>query len=217
MQESVFFQPQVGAEAKIELIDWHGTKAIRKLRIPKAYRDQSLDRRLRERRTKEEARILHEAKLARVNCPNLFFADPGNSEIVMEYIEGLHLFNTSLIQKKFGNILGWYEILGKYVGKLHSKNIIHGDLTTKNVIVTGDRLFLIDFGLSFISERGEDRGEDLHLLKQVLRSTNELSFSRRAFDSAIKGYASIVGEKRTKEVLSKVAEISRRGRYARVD
>ena len=48
---------------------------------------------------------------------------------------------------------------------------MHGDLTTKNAIIHGDRLVLIDFGLSFISDRLEDRGEDIHLLKQAIKSS----------------------------------------------
>src|SRR5947209_4739393 len=164
------FRPRLGAEALVELVNWDGCEAIRKVRIAKSYRDSELDRRLRSRRTKEEARILHLAKIAGVRGPDALFADPQKSEIIMSYIAGCHLKDiiSALSGKEKRSI---FERLGVFTGLLHGRNIIHGDLTTKNILLIGKKLFLFDYGLSFCSERTEDRAEDLHLLKQALSAS----------------------------------------------
>lgn len=216
---------KIGAEARIDLIDWQGQRAISKTRIPKTYRNGTLDQRLRTRRTKEETEILLLAKLARVDCPKVFFVDPKKSEIVMEYIDGELLkdveakYQTSNSRQIDANLSNSYITVGKYAARLHQSNIIHGDLTTKNVIiVTGEnRLVLIDFGLSFYSERIEDRAEDLHLLKQALMSTTSSRRAKTAFDLATRGYRIEAGQGRTRQILRKISEIEKRGRYARVD
>jgi TP53 regulating kinase and related kinases len=205
------FSTKKGAEAKIELTDWFGTKAISKMRIPKAYRDPELDQMLRSRRTKEEVEILHAAKLAGVDTPEVYFADPRASEIIMEYVEG------PLLKDIKDTELHLFRILGEYAARLHGKGIIHGDLTTKNVIIFGKRLVLIDFGLSFISERIEDKAEDLHLLKQALKSSDLISVASKKFGNVLEGYQSISGKTVCERIVKQIGEIELRGRYARVD
>ncbi|MDH2901131.1 MAG: KEOPS complex kinase/ATPase Bud32 [archaeon] len=219
---STEFVPIIGAEARIDIIDWHGKRAVCKARIPKTYRNEKLDHWLRTKRTREEAEILHRAKLLGVDCPALYFADPEKTELVMEYVQGVLLRDFKGVgagAKKVNesSLSGLYFVLGKYAAKLHSGNLIHGDLTTKNVIITQDnRLVLIDFGLSFISERIEDRAEDLHLLKQALKSTMSPDQAKDIFDIVIQGYRSVSGRV-AKQIFTQIQEIERRGRYARVD
>jgi TP53 regulating kinase-like protein len=218
---------KVGAEARIDEIEWQGIRAISKTRIPKSYRNSALDQRIRTRRMKEETGILYLAKLAGVSCPKVYFVNPKRSEIVMEYVEGELLRDleersrTAEGQKINDILLHTYKTLGKYAARLHCANLIHGDLTTKNVIVlTSDgrhNPVLIDFGLSFYSERNEDRAEDLHLLNQALKSTLDSNSAKTAFKLVIDGYRSETGAMRTRQVLDTISEIEKRGRYARVD
>src|SRR4030042_1167648 len=57
----------------------------------------------------------------------------------------------------------------KIIQKL--SHIINGDLTTSNMILNPDnKLYFIDFGLSFHSNKIEDKAVDLHLLKQALNA-----------------------------------------------
>jgi Kae1-associated kinase Bud32 len=63
--------------------------------------------------------------------------------------------------------------LGKTVKKMHQNDIIHGDLTTSNMI-WNDKLYLIDFGLGKISIRVEDMAVDIHLLKECFRSKHHV-------------------------------------------
>ena len=205
------FSPVLGAEARLDLVDWYGKTAIRKSRIPKAYRIEQLDKLLRARRTKEEVEILHAAKLAGVDCPEVYFADQESSEIVMEFVPG------PLLKEIRDSSDALFRKVGQYAGRLHSKGIIHGDLTTKNMILSQERLVFIDFGLAFFSDRIEDGAEDLHLLKQVLKTETSLSKAISNFEAAMDGYSEIAGENQTSEVKSQIAKIELRGRYAQVD
>ena len=212
---AIDFTPVLGAEAQIELVDWYGKIAIRKMRIPKTYRTEVLDKQLRLRRTKEEVEILHASKLAGVECPNIFFADPESSEIIMEYVSGILLKDATNGERNKNRET--FRRLGGYAARLHAKGIIHGDLTTKNVILSKERMVLIDFGLAFISDRIEDRAEDLHLLKQALKSSDSMKNAGDEFEDVMNGYESEAGEKTTSMVRRQMSKIERRGRYAQVD
>lgn len=195
-----------GAEADIYLTQWGGSKAISKVRSPKTYRHKSLDTAIRKHRTIQEANFLSAAKAAGILSPFIYFVDPVNAEIVMEFIEGKNVRDALTV-----NLC--YQI-GMYAAMLHTNKIIHGDLTTSNFIVNGDRLVLLDFGLSYYSNRTEDAATDVRLIKEVFTSMHLQV--RRAFERFVKGYTSVVGEKATRRILGNVREIEQRGRYARV-
>jgi TP53 regulating kinase-like protein len=105
---------------------------------------------------------------------------------------------------------------GMAVGTLHRAGIMHGDLTTSNVIVGDDGVYLIDFGLATHSLKVEDHAVDLRLIKETLVGAHS-DVSSSVMSSFLMGYAQVVGEKRAKEVTRKLQEIERRGRYARVE
>jgi TP53 regulating kinase-like protein len=94
--------------------------------------------------------------------------------------------------------------------------MMHGDLTTSNVIVNEAGVYLIDFGLAVRSVKVEDHAVDLRLIKETLAGAHS-EISSKVMASFLEGYASVVGGQRAKEVGRKLAEIERRGRYARVE
>ena len=206
-----------GAEADIYLVEWYGKKAISKVRRPKQYMHHMLDREIRKKRTLHEAEMLNMAKRAMVTTPLIYFVDPLNAEIIMQYIEGYTvkdlITNTSIEDPLLRQAL---IDMGIYTARLHARNIIHGDLTTSNFILhNSNRLVLIDFGLAFYSSRIEDKAVDIRLIKEVMSSAHANLFNE-AFRLFIDGYASVAGEDNTKVLLKKVREIEQRGRYARV-
>jgi len=103
--------------------------------------------------------------------------------------------------------------IGELIGQLHSHGIIHGDLTTSNMILTPcEKVFFVDFGLGEYSAELEIRGVDLHLMKRAFQSTH-FRFAEECFEAVMEGYAEIVGKETAKDVLEKIKEIERRGRY----
>jgi len=202
-----------GAEADLYLEDWYGLKVIRKVRIPKSYRLPQLDFEIRRSRTVHEAQMMHDAKLAGVPTPTIYFIDVDRTLITMEYLEGLRV-------KEILNSLPTEErrVLcrgaGRLIGRLHGKGIIHGDLTTSNMIVAKNgKMSFLDFGLSEYSEEVEKRGVDIHLMKRALQSTH-YKHARDCFNSVMEGYTVEVGREAAGEVVERVGEIDKRGRYS---
>ncbi len=202
-----------GSEADLLLIDWYGKRALSKLRTQRFYRNPILDKELRHRRTIHEAEMLSKAKEARIRSPYVYFLDTHRNEIIMEYIEGAILksvFSADLALK-----------LGECIAKLHSKNMIHGDITTSNFILENHSqnkhtdLAIIDFGLSFFSQRLEDMASDVRMLKEVLNSVHYEIFDQ-AFLNFSEEYSSFSPFGRGRKVLRKVDEIQSRGRYSRI-
>lgn len=195
-----------GAESELYLIDWYDAHAISKVRIAKAYRNPSIDIPLRKRRTLHEANILSQVKFFGINTPFIYFLDINNFEIIMEYIEG------KTVKDFFYSDL--CINIGEIVGTLHCNNIIHGDITTSNFIISlNGAIFIIDFGLSFFSERYEDKAADIRLFKEILTSFHVEDFDK-SFKNFYDGYKKICGSI-TSKVFKTVGEIEKRGRYSR--
>ncbi|MEM1589107.1 MAG: Kae1-associated kinase Bud32 [Candidatus Bathyarchaeia archaeon] len=201
-----------GAEACLYLMEWHGRKAVLKKRLPKKYRIPTLDEQIRSYRTVHESQLMHEAKRAGVPTPTIFFVDVRDALIVMEYIEGIRLKQllNEVSEKERRNLC--FRV-GELVGKLHKHGIIHGDLTTSNMIYRWDgKIFFVDFGLSEKTNELEAMGVDMHLMKRALQSTH-YKFAEECFKSVIEGYFSVLSTETAKNVFEKVREIERRGRY----
>jgi len=203
----------VGAEAVLLKGYFLGIESVYKVRIPKPYRDPKLDLRLRYERTLAEAKALILARRAGVNVPYTLFIEPDVGVIVMEYLRGCLLREVlnSMTDSEIYRIL---RSIGVLVGKLHLEGIVHGDLTTSNIIVLHDdkKPYLIDFGLAKVSDDVEDRGVDIHLFLRSLESAHYV-VKDKAYKYFIEGYGEIVGEKELSKVISKVKEIRTRGRY----
>jgi len=201
-----------GAEANLYLEEWHNRKVIMKRRLPKRYRIQELDKEIRSQRTVHEPHIIHKAKEAGVPTPTIFMVDVAEANIIMEFVEGKQV-------KQVLNDLPPEERLrlsrhiGGLIGCLHKHGIIHGDLTTSNMILTPyGKVVFVDFGLSERSTELETKGVDLHLMRRAFQSTH-YKYARECFEAVMGGYAEVVGEEEAKNVLEKIREIVRRGRY----
>ena len=201
-----------GAEANLYVGDWHGRRVVFKKRLPKKYRQTQIDVQIRVYRTIHEPQLMHEAKKAGVPTPKIFLVDVKNTLIIMEYVEGVQIKQLlyELSEEERRNVC--FEI-GREIAKLHRFGLIHGDLTTSNMIMNSDgRVFFVDFGLGEKSDEVEARGVDLHLMKRALQSTH-YQFAEDCFKNVIDGYGSILEDDALKSVLRKVKEIERRGRY----
>jgi TP53 regulating kinase-like protein len=200
-----------GAEASLYLADWHGRKVIMKKRLPKKYRLSELDEQIKTYRTIHEPQLIHEAKKAGVPTPTIFLVDVKDATIIMEFIEGKQVKQLlSEVSKSERQHLCFK--IGELIGRLHKYGIIHGDLTTSNMILDSEgKIFFVDFGLGEKSKELEARGVDLHLMKRALQSTH-FRFAEECFNAVIEGYSRVLGST-AKNVLDKIREIERRGRY----
>lgn len=201
-----------GAEANLFLEDWHEHRVIMKKRLAKGYRVPRLDLAIRRFRTIHESYLLHEAKSAGVPTPTIYLVDLAETTIVMEYIKGTQVKRV-LNDMSEEDRLQLCQHLGKMIGRLHKRGVIHGDLTTSNMILTNNgKVYFVDFGLGEHSKTIEARGVDLHLMKRALQSTH-FKFVKECFNAVRRGYVEELGEKEAKEVFRRIREIERRGRY----
>ncbi|MEM2637602.1 MAG: Kae1-associated kinase Bud32 [Candidatus Korarchaeota archaeon] len=197
-----------GAEAELWLSEWYGLKTVVKRRLPKSFIIPELDALLRKTRTRREVRMLARARQLGLPVPAVYYVDLASSEIYLEYIEGVRL--SELINKgeKCESIINKF---GHYIGILHSAGILHGDLTTANVIVRENIPVIIDFGLSDKGRDSEDFGTEIHLFKRAIKTAHPL-YAEEIFSEFIDGYKK-GNPQNWNEILLRATEIAKRGRY----
>lgn len=181
-----------------------------KRRVPKSYRLPELDRSLREARTRVEARLLSEARLAGISTPLVYDVDLAEEActLVMEYIPGVqvkHLLNRAPPARA----RALCSRIGSSVGALHRGGVVHGDLTTSNMLLSGGEIYFIDFGLGGLSEELEARGVDLRVLREAFASTH--AHIENLFGLMLRGYTRAFPEGR--DAISRMGDIAARGRY----
>lgn len=203
----------VGAEAEVRRGDWCRLDAVFKVRVPLRYRLPQLDVVIRRHRTLREADMLRRARRAGVATPRLYCVEPAAATLVMEYVKGRRLKEAA---ESKGHQLGAFGQLGQAVGLLHRSGVVHGDLTTANVILRSGSCVLVDFGLSHQSFKVEDHAVDLRLIKESITGAHN-SISRGALDRVFRGYSKAVGPRRAAVVMKQLRAIEMRGRYARVE
>jgi len=178
---------------------------VQKKRIKKSYRLKELDEKIRKSRTRKESKLLEKTSKL-IPAPRIIKIDEKNKEIQMEFIPGSKL-SESLESLNYKQIC---KTIGKQIALLHDSNIIHGDLTTSNMILSPDNiLYFIDFGLGYESNKIEDRAVDLHLIKEALEAKH-FSIFNACFNAVKEGYKI---SRYSKETLKRLEAVEKRGRY----
>jgi N6-L-threonylcarbamoyladenine synthase/protein kinase Bud32 len=197
-----------GAEAKLFRENKEQGAILVKERIPKEYRCKELDKKIRHERTALEASLLRKAKSTGVNTPSVLEINKDETKITMEFIEGKRV-KDALGKKNFEKIC--FET-GQNIGKLHSYGIIHGDLTTSNIIQnTQGKLVFIDFGLGFHSRKTEDKAVDLLVFKKTFEATHH-ELMPKAWEKILEGYKK-ENNAEAIQVLKQIEIVEKRGRY----
>jgi TP53 regulating kinase-like protein len=201
-----------GAEAVIYLDKGKVTKH----RPRKGYRHPAIDKEFRESRTRREARVLQKAKRIGLCVPAVLGVKENEGVLEIEHVDGAKardvLEDAKIPMKKK---LAVCKEIGEGVALLHSHGVVHGDLTTSNFIVKNEggassAVCFIDFGLSFHSDRVEDKAVDLHLLKRAMESKH-WRHADAFFTAAVEGYKENYAS--AKEVLQRLSVVESRGRY----
>ena len=186
-----------GAESNIIKSSYMGQNAVIKARIPKSYRIPEIDSKIRKSRCKLEAKLLSDAKRAGVRTPILYDVDLAQKSILMEAIDGVMLKDVIDEDLSFK--------VGEEISKLHSADIIHGDITSSNIMLQGNDLVFIDFGLGRYSDLIEDKAVDLLVLKKSLQSID--------YEKAVSYFGNVLDGYGDSKIIEKINEIEHRGRY----
>jgi TP53 regulating kinase-like protein len=205
-----------------------------KVRPRKAYRHPTLDERLTRQRLLAEARVLVRCAKEGIRVPGVLGADWDDGWLALEWIRGrtvracLSEYLHKLDDEFSGNLqkvnLAEHTILidlmwrvGRAVGKLHDIGLVHGDLTTSNLMLEElsalsenleGEVVLIDFGLATQSVQDEDHAVDLYVLERAFNSTHPQV--EELFKEVLKAYSET--HRKGKAVLKRLEDVRLRGR-----
>ncbi len=201
---------RTGAEAKLDSADWMDRKVVVKQRVVKGYRNPKLDKSLQSFRIKNEVRLMFDARRSGISVPIIYSIDLSANRIVMQEIEGMRV-KDALERLPEEEAKCVCERIGEIAGRLHANDIVHGDLTTSNMLLHGDEIVVIDFSLGSKSSELEDKGVDMHLLEEAFHSAHyrRSGLYETVTEAYVKTYSGGMS------VLQKVREIEKRGRYTR--
>lgn len=214
-----------GAEAlvyKTTFLD-PSTPAALKVRPQKPWRHPTLDKRLTRQRILAESRVLVKCRKDGVSVPGILAVDWENGWTVTEWIDGKTV-KQAIRERHTGEEKALTELLGRIgrcVGKLHAAGVIHGDLTSSNMMLRaasgsdasgGEHLqgdvVLIDFGLATQATQEEDRAVDLYVLERAFGSTHPKE--EALFEEVLKAYGE--SYKGAKMTLRRLEDVRMRGR-----
>lgn len=215
-----------GAEGRLYIGEFNGVTCLVKERFVKSYRHPILDNQITRQRMKAETKASERCLKAGILAPKIYNMDLKERTIYMEFFEKAQtvkdfvktfLPNTcSDIESCTVSINELFEKIGKIIGTMHSSNIIHGDLTTSNILIdpktesfSDYNIVMIDFGLSHYEESAEAKGVDLYVLERALLSTH--SDLPQLFDLVLENYKS-TNSKGQATVIAKFQEVRARGR-----
>ncbi len=190
-----------GAEA---ILHKQGEEVIKE-RFAKKYRVPALDTSLRQFRTRREAKILGKLETFNFPAPHLKSFCDKRMTINMDFIQGDKLKDVLIEGDQYQKLAREF---GSKIGLLHSRNIVHGDLTTSNILV-GDELHFIDFGLSQFSDKIEDKAVDLFLMERAFEATHT-EIHEKALEEIYKGYKESCPE--AKHIIERLKSVRKRGR-----
>ncbi|GAB7365769.1 hypothetical protein MBLNU230_g7104t1 [Neophaeotheca triangularis] len=196
------------------------TPAALKIRPKKPWRHPVLDARLTRQRILAEARVLAKCQRESVPVPAVLALDWERGWMVEEWVGGGTV--KAWIKGRGGNgdeagVAGMLRAVGAVVARLHKAGVVHGDLTTSNMMLRGEavaegqspEIVLIDFGLAMQSVSEEDRAVDLYVLERAFGSTHPKEEGLFA-ETVLAAYGE--GYKGAQKVLRKLEDVRMRGR-----
>ena len=203
-----------GAEARIYKSDFFGKPAIAKERFVKSYRVAMLDQKLSQRRMSQEARSMARCRRHGIRAPAVYHLDFQKRVIFMEEVtEGTLLKDYIIgldVEGDSETLTALVRLIGAVLAQMHDIDVVHGDLTTSNMIYDPNlrSLTLIDFGLSYVSGLAEDKGVDLYVLERAFLSTHPNT--EQLFRTLLDSYSA--SSKNSEAVIAKLDEVRMRGR-----
>ena len=118
-----------------------------KERVSKRYRHPELDTKLNKQRLNQEARCMAKCLKTSISCPGIYLVDSKTFRIYMEHVAGVTVkqlvwsvvksVKSQLNEVDFASpvLVELATSIGLLISKLHCIRMIHGDLTTSNLMV----------------------------------------------------------------------------------
>ena len=125
-----------GAEGRVFETTFLGRPAMCKERFAKTYRHPDLDHKLRQTRMLQEARCLVACSRKGIDVPQVYFIDEHKMSLHLERINGWTV--KEYLNMHESDDSKWSQVaraVGTAVAKMHMCGIIHGDLTTSNMMI----------------------------------------------------------------------------------
>ncbi|TPX44954.1 hypothetical protein SeLEV6574_g04180 [Synchytrium endobioticum] len=201
-----------GAEARVYKIPFPCSQyAIVKERFPKSYRHPILDAKITSKRVIQEARCLVRCCKAGIDTPTLYLIDVPRNVLYMEYVVGVSVrdfiqhngLDDAGVATQLSQRIGWN------VAAMHDLDIIHGDLTTSNMMIRPSKsVAMIDFGLSYGSVDIEDKAVDLYVLERAFSSTHPNT--EALFEAILDNY--VARARDGKSIIKRLNDVRKRGR-----
>ncbi|EDV96306.1 EKC/KEOPS complex subunit TP53RK [Drosophila grimshawi] len=213
-----------GAEGRLYLGEYKGESCLIKERFVKKYRHPELDTQITRQRMKAEVKAAGRCLAAGILAPKILHSDLNTHKLYMEYFGSAQTAKHFIQQTvaKSGEEQAKQPLeelcrrIGGIIGQMHANNVIHGDLTTSNILINptpnssdGYDIIFIDFGLSHYNQATEDKGVDLYVLERALLSTH--SEQPYLFEHILAAYRKTCGKDEA-AVLAKFEEVRARGR-----
>lgn len=183
--------PELVVSGGVRPVDGRRHVVLVKHRFLKRYRHPTLSKSITVSRTLSEARALLRCARNDVQVPYVELVDETRGILGMEWISGLS------VRQWLGGVpeseeeddarldtpaplpieqQAIMDEIGRQIAKMHCVDVIHGDLTTSNMMLrrNGDEheVVLIDFGLATVSSFWEDKAVDLYVLERAFASTH---------------------------------------------
>ncbi|TFK51285.1 hypothetical protein OE88DRAFT_1712552 [Heliocybe sulcata] len=206
------------------------TPVFLKYRFNKQYRHPTLDASLTRSRIAGEARAVLKCLRNGVHVPGIRLVDASQGILGFEWIEGKSIrmllgggaegeeeteYTADLLEDEdavdspedeLQSLYGLtpdvlMAMIGTEIGKMHLADVIHGDLTTSNMMLrrmfstassSTVELVLVDFGLAYTSTLVEDKAVDLYVLERAFASTHP--DSEPLFATVLQAYGKTMGK-----------------------
>lgn len=182
----------LGAEAEVRSGIWLGISAVKKKRLPRTWRHPDLDRTLTRRRLDAECRAMRRLSTCDIQIPSILQLDRATHTLVMSRLPGRPLIE--LLREGVDEVENMLSKVGMMIRQMHRQGVVHGDLSTNNILWDKDTPALVDLGLSRLTTEIEHFGIDLHVLQEILSGSHpEYEDAMSAVESGYLAFDEIAG------------------------
>ena len=153
-----------------------------------------------------------------IRVPEVFYVDKKNRRFFMEFLNGVtvkaYLFENMKGKEMSDQGRDVAVQIGEAIAIMHDNRLIHGDLTTSNLMLLPPKkdeklkLAVIDFGLGSFDRKEETKAVDLYVLERAFNSTHPNS--ETIFQVVLDAYAK--KSEHWKAVGKRFEQVRQRGR-----